>query len=51
MKLAGIALHTSGKGVSDYCYHCCVLGAIAMGCVDISLEKKRVRFWVKVGAG
>ena len=49
MRLAGIRLHTDCKGISGYCYHCWVLGAIFMGFVDVCLEKKG-RFWGDAGA-
>ena len=41
MILGGIGFHPGCKSVSGYCYHCCVLGAIITGCVDVCLEKKK----------
>ena len=51
VRLAGIGLHTGCKGVSGYCYRCCVLGAIITGPVDVRLEKKKGRFWDEADAG
>ena len=47
MILGGIGFHPGCKSVSGYCYHCCVLGAIITGCVDVCLEKKREDSGVK----
>ena len=51
MRLPGIGLHTGCKGVSDYCYHCWVIGAIFMVCVDVCLERMKGRFLGEPGAG
>ena len=51
MILGGIGFHPGCKSVSGYCYHCCVLGAIITGCVDVCLEKKKGRFWGQASAG
>ena len=51
VRLAGIRLHTGCKGVTGYCHHCWIFGAIFMGCVDVCLEKKKRIFWGEAGAG
>ena len=51
VRLPGIGFLTGCKGVSGYCYHCWILGAIFMGCIDICLEKKKGRFWGEADDG
>ena len=50
VRLVGIELHTGCKGISGYCYHCWILGAIFMGCVDACLKKKKGIVLGKAGA-
>ena len=51
VRLVGIELHPGYKGISGYCYHYWILGAIFMGCVDACLKKKKGRFLGEAGAG
>ena len=45
MRLAGIGLHTGCKGVRGCFYHCFI------GCIDLCVEKREVRFWGEAGTG